>query len=113
MAAGRAAPGCRSRQWRVGCRGPTCENQRRKTEIRSAPAAEQKHAALGGVLADQGRGCPDLFHLEWRGLVKLIDPVTEQQVCVATPAVFRLAARVVPRKIIAWQRDRLSSRDVT
>src|SRR3954464_2879423 len=79
----------------------------------AGPAAEQEHAGLRGVLAHQSRRRPDLFHVEWRGLVKLIDPVAEQQVCVAAPAVFRLTGRVVLRKIVAWRRDRFARRDVT
>src|ERR1043165_4549539 len=68
--------------------------------------------SLRGVLAHHGRRPPDPVHVERRRLVKLIDPVAEQQMCVTAPAVFRLAGRIVLRKIVPRQRNRLTRRDV-
>src|SRR4051812_36436434 len=78
------------------------------SRIRQWQVRERHNESLAGlrrVLANQRWRPPDLFHLEWRGLVEFVDPVAEEQMCVAAPAVFRLAGRIVLRKMVAWRRD--------
>src|SRR5689334_6055181 len=83
----------------------------RPDNVTAAPFVQQA-GGLRGVLANQHRRRSDLVNVEWRGLVKLVDPVAEQQMGVAAPAVFRLAARIVLRKIMVWRRDWLAGRHV-
>jgi hypothetical protein len=54
----------------------------------------------------------DLRYVERRRLVELVDPVAEQQVRLAAPAVLGLALGIVLREVVVRYRDRLAGGDV-
>jgi hypothetical protein len=52
----------------------------------------------------------DLREIEGRRLVKFVDPVAEQEMRVAAPAVFGRQVGIILREIVCWKLDGLSRR---